>query len=235
MVSTPGDGLSSVDLNHLWRDSIARVNSLEVSAAKYGDDLRSLIDVSAVQSDSAEIWPVIVAAGKGTRASASGLSLPKPLALIRNKPAIVHVMENIRKGLGQTRPPVIIVSTKTEAPIRQALDGEDVTIVLQSEALGTGDAVLQAHPLMQDFRGLALVVWSTQPVIREKTYERTAKLAGLFPAYEMFVPTTFRERPYAPIQRSESGEVRSANETHLESAEQVNFGETPLELEQCGT
>jgi len=229
MVSTPGDGLAQIDLNDLWRNSIARVKSRRGNASKYGNNLRSLIDVSTVHSNS-PIWPVIVAAGKGTRASDSGLNIPKPIALVRNKPAILHVLGNIRKGVGQTRPPIIIVSPETEAPIRLAVEGEDVMIVLQREALGTGDAVLQAQTLMSDFTGLTLVVWSTQPVIREKTYQRTVKLAGLFQTYDMFVPTTFRANPYAPIQRDESGEVRSARETHLERAEQVGFGETNIGL-----
>ncbi|PWT92655.1 MAG: hypothetical protein C5B55_05895, partial [Blastocatellia bacterium] len=229
MVSTPGDGLAEIDLNDLWRDSIARVNSRGANASKYRSNLLSLLDVSTVQADSA-IWPVIVAAGKGTRASASGLNIPKPIAFVRKKPAILHVLRNIRKGLGQTRPPIIIVSPETEAPIRHAVECEDVMIVLQPKPLGTGDAVFQAHPLMRDFTGLTLVVWSTQPVIRAKTYQRTVKLATLFQTYEMFVPTTFREHPYAPIQRDESGEVRSARETHLESAEQVEFGETNIGL-----
>jgi bifunctional N-acetylglucosamine-1-phosphate-uridyltransferase/glucosamine-1-phosphate-acetyltransferase GlmU-like protein len=226
MVSTPGDGLAHIDLDEIWRDSIAHVNSLGPNTERCADNLRSLIDFSPVRPNSAEIWPVIVAAGKGTRAAASGLDLPKPLALVGKKPAIVHVLQNTRKALGQTRSPIIIASTETEAPIRRALEGEDVIIVLQREALGTGDAVLQAHTLMQDFTGLALVVWSTQPVIQEKTYERTVKLAALFSTYEMCVPTTFHKRPYAPIQRDESGEVLSAGETHLESADQVEFGET---------
>ncbi|HKE55443.1 MAG TPA: sugar phosphate nucleotidyltransferase [Pyrinomonadaceae bacterium] len=228
MVSTPGDGLAHIDLHQIWRELIAHLNSLGPNSESYADKLRSLIDSSTLQPNSAEIWPVIVAAGKGTRATASGLDLPKPLALVGKKPAIVHVLKNIRKALGQTRAPIIIVSAENETMIRQALAGEEVIVVLQPGALGTGDAVLQAHTLMQDFTGLALVVWSTQPVIREKTYERTVKLAALFSTYEMFVPTTFRKHPYAPIERDESGAVRSAAETYLESADQIDFGETNI-------
>jgi bifunctional N-acetylglucosamine-1-phosphate-uridyltransferase/glucosamine-1-phosphate-acetyltransferase GlmU-like protein len=44
----------------------------------------------------------------------------------------------------------------------------------------------------------------------------------------MIVPTTFREHPYAPIERNELGEVQSASETHLESAEREDFGETNI-------
>ena len=80
-----------------------------------------------IEIDPQDIWPVIVAAGKGSRAAETGLTVPKPLAVIADKPAIVHVLDNIRDGLGQTRPPVVIVSPDTEAAIREQLkDREDI-------------------------------------------------------------------------------------------------------------
>jgi N-acetylgalactosamine kinase len=203
MISTPGDGLRHVELTEKW----------------LLDALPTVV--------SPEIWPVIVAAGKGTRASATGLDVPKPVALINGAPAIVHVLNNLRKGLGQTRPPVIIVSPETEAAVRQALKDQQVTFITQPEALGTGDAVLQAYQVMHDFTGLTLVVWSTQPVIQAETFERAAKLAVLRP-YDMIVPTACHKHPYAPIRRNEYGEVESASETHLESADTVGFGETNI-------
>src|ERR1043165_4426202 len=103
MISTPGDGLGHVVL----LDLLPRVSQ--------------------------DIWPVIVAAGKGTRASASGIDVPKPVALIDREPAIVHVLNNLQRGLGQTRSPLVIVSPETEAAVRQALNGEDVTFVTQPE------------------------------------------------------------------------------------------------------
>ena len=175
-----------------------------------------------------DIWPIILAAGKGTRTSASGLNVPKPVALINREPAIVHVLNSVRRGLGETRPPLIIVSPETEAAVRQALRGEHVTFITQEEPLGTGDAVLQAHNVMAGFAGLTLVVWSTQPVIRPKTFERSAKLSELLHDYDLIVPTTFRKHPYAPIKRDEFGQVHSASETHLEKARGEDFGETNI-------
>lgn len=230
MVSTPGPGLAQVDFNEVWRNSIAHINSLGPNAATHATNLRSLIDTSQVPVDPRDIWPVIVAAGKGTRASETGLKTPKPIALVGDTPAIVHVLRNIRAGLGKTRPPVVIVSPDTEAAIRETLREEDVLFVTQPEALGTGDAVLNAHQLLHDFTGLTLVVWSTQPVIRERTFARTAKLAQLFETYGMVLPTAFVQRPYAPIMRNASGDIASATETHLEAAEALEFGETNIGL-----
>ena len=228
IVSTPGRGLSDIDLNELWRDSIAHVNSLGSSAAANVTRLQTLIDASSIAFDPHEIRPVIVAAGKGTRATETGLDVPKPVAIVGEQPAIVHVLRSIREGLGDTRSPVVIVSPHTEAAIRETLAGEDVIFITQPYALGTGDAVLSAHHLMNDFTGMSLVVWSTQPVIRPKTFARAAKLARLFESYDMVLPTTFVAHPYAPIRRKESGEIESATETHLENAETAEFGETNI-------
>ena len=209
IVSTPGRGLSDIDLNHLWGE---------------------LIDAHSVTFDPQDIQPVIVAAGKGSRAAESGLNVPKPVAIVGEQPAIVHVLRSIREGLGTTPTPVVIVSPDTEAAIREALRGEDVVFVTQQQALGTGDAVLNAHGLLSDFTGMSLVVWSTQPVIRPKTYARTAKLAWLFESYEMVLPTAFVAGPYAPLKRNASGAIESAAETHLENAETAEFGETNIGL-----
>lgn len=227
MVSTPGPGLAEVDSNYLLREAIARINSIGSSAAAY---TTNLIDASTLSPDPQKIWPVIVAAGKGTRAAETGLAVPKPVALVNNEPAIVHVVRNIRAGLGKTRPPVVIVSPETEPLIREALQGEDVIFVTQSEPHGTGNAVLQAHSVLDHFEGVTLIVWGTQPVIRPRTFTRIAKLAELFPAYDMVLPTVFVEHPYAPIRRNESGEIESAKETHLENAQTLAFGESNISL-----
>ena len=228
IVSTPGRGLSDIDLNELWRDSIAQINSPGANAAANATKLRALIDSSSIEFNPQEIWPVIVAAGRGTRATETGLNVPKPVAMVGEQPAIVHVLRSIREGLGETRPPVIIVSSDTETAIREILRGQDVLFVTQARALGTGDAVLSAYHLLKDFKGLALVVWATQPVIRPETFERAAKLARLFDSYQMVLPTAFLDHPYAPLRRNESGAIESATETHLENAETAEFGETNI-------
>jgi galactokinase/CTP:molybdopterin cytidylyltransferase MocA len=227
IVSTPGPGLSEIDLKDFWRDSITKINSLDTSTPT---KLRTLIDSSPISLEPQKIWPVIVAAGQGTRAAETGLSMPKPLAIVAGEPAITHVLRGIREGLGETRPPVIIVSPSNEAAIRDALHGQDVRFVTQPHALGTGDAVLNAHELMHDFAGLALVVWSTQPVIRPQTFALAVKLARLFDSYEMVLPTASIKHPYAPIARNKSGEIASAAETHLEGADPHDFGETNIGL-----
>ncbi len=230
MVSTPGPGITHIDPNDLWRESIFHINTLGNHAADYASNVRSILDSLPDELSSEEIWPVIVAAGKGTRATTSGLDVPKPVASIGSEPAVVLVLRNIQGALGKTRPPIIIVSPETEKVVREVLSGEDVAFVIQREALGTGDAVLAAYETMADFKGHTLVVWSTQPVIQRATYLRAVKLANIFDSYQMVLPTTFKQRPYAPITRSDSGDVRSAVETHLERANPIERGETNIGL-----
>ena len=230
MVSTPGPGLAHIDQNDFWRESISHINTLGDHAADYACNIRLILDAVPDEEISADIWPVIVAAGKGARATASGLSVPKPVASICAEPSIVHVLHNIQGAFGKTRPAIVIVSPETENSVREALSDEDVVFIVQREPLGTGDAVLAAHKTLADYYGRTLVVWSTQPVIQKTTYVRTLKLATLFNEYRMILPTTFKQRPYAPITRSPSGDVRSAVETHLERATPIEVGETNIGL-----
>jgi galactokinase len=232
MVSTPGEGLSHFDPDRGWREAVEEFN-VRASASGVTDVQRRVVERllsragEACTSDASDdVWPVLVAAGKGTRAQASGLDVPKPLAEVCGVPSIVRVLRNVRAGLGATRPPVVIVSPETDASVRASLAGEEVVFVTQAEALGTGDAVLSAREVMRDFRGRALVVWSTQPVIRPETVRRTLGLAALFGEYALVLPTAFKASPYAPVTRDERGRVTGARETHLEGAERPAVGET---------
>ena len=232
MISTPGDGLAPIDVEFVWREAIEDFNSLGHEATKYRAGVNALLDRISPEELSEEVWPVIVAAGRGTRSRASGLAIPKPLAAVLGTPAILHVLHNVRTAFGQTRRPIVIISPETETQLRAVIKDdvtcEDVTFVVQTEARGTGDAVLCAHEQMQGFQGRALVIWGTQPVIRPETMRRTLKLAALFQDYEMVLPTVHQDRPYAPLLRDECGRVRGAHETHLEQTEPPNFGESNI-------
>jgi galactokinase/CTP:molybdopterin cytidylyltransferase MocA len=228
MSSTPGDGLTPLDFESVWREAVDQFNSAGSAAEEYRASMTDLLDEMTVEAVPDQVWPVIVAAGKGKRSLATGLKVPKPLAVLMGTPAILHVLRNVRSAFGPTRPPIVIVSPETEPGIREALAGEEVAFVVQPQALGTGDAVLCALKEMRDFQGRALVVWGTQPVIRPETMKRTLKLAALFKYYEMVVPTAHQKQPYAPLLRDEFGRVRTASETHLEQAEHRGEGESNI-------
>lgn len=227
MISTPGDGLASISLEAVWREAIEQFNHSGANSEKYRTGVTRLLD-NINDMPTEEVWPVIVAAGKGTRARSTGLTVPKPLAPVLGVPAIVHVLRSVRAAVGTMRPPIIIVSPETAALMRAALQEENLMFVLQPEALGTGDAVLCAEESLRHFEGLVLVIWSTQPVIRPVTIRRTLKLAELFSDYEMVLPTSFKDQPYAPLLRDERGRVLSARESHLEAAECPTSGESNI-------
>ena len=230
LISTPGNGLASLSLNNVWREAIKEADSLGRETPSHITKMIALLDALPLDGSPADVWPVIVAAGKGTRAKATGLEVPKPLATVDGKAAVVRVLHTVRAALGKTPPPIVIVSPETQAAVCEALTGEEVILVSQPVALGTGDAVLRAQEQMLNFHGLAFVVWGTQPVIRAKTMQRTVKLAAIFDDYDMVLATTVKERPYAPLQRDKQGQVRSARETNLEGFESPMFGETNVGL-----
>ena len=227
MISTPGDGLTSIELESVWRDAIEEFNSYSGATLEHLGAVNTLLDSIPLGEASDEVWPVIVAAGKGTRSTLSGLTVPKPLAPVLDTPAIVHVLQNIRTAFDKTRKPIVIASPETADPIRSVL-GDDVTIVIQPEARGTGDAVLCAYESMKGFPGRALVIWGTQPVIQGQTMRRTLTLGKLFESYDMIVPTTVKDTPYAPVLRDKDGRVQGAEETHLEQAHPLDSGETNI-------
>jgi galactokinase/CTP:molybdopterin cytidylyltransferase MocA len=231
MVSTPGDGLSALDPARVWREALTQFGMNWWAADRYRPAVCALLDELSADVADTNVWPVIVAAGKGTRAAASGLDVPKPLAPVSGVPAIKRVLRALRAALGEAaRAPVVIVSPETEARARAALKGEDVVFVTQPEARGTGDAVLCAYEQMREFEGRALVVWGTQPVIRARTIRRTLALAQMFDDHQMIVPTAVAREPYAPLLRDHLGRVRAGEETHLEGARPPRFGETNIGL-----
>jgi bifunctional N-acetylglucosamine-1-phosphate-uridyltransferase/glucosamine-1-phosphate-acetyltransferase GlmU-like protein len=124
----------------------------------------------------------------------------------------------------------VIVSPEIELQVRDALLGEDIEIIIQPTARGSGDAVLCAYEQMRGFHGHALVVWGTQPVISVKTIRRALTLAGIFADYRMVLPTALTREPYAPLRRNHYGQVSRAEETHLEKARAPRFGETNVGL-----
>ena len=228
MVSTPGEGLAGVDPESGYRQAIELFNARWDEADANRQALCRLLDRLDPAEPLAPLWPVIVAAGKGERARKSGLQVPKPLALVKGVPSVLRVLKVIRQSCPEAAQPIVIVSPETEPPIRQLLASESVTYVTQPEPLGTGDAVFWASREMRNFDGRALVVWSTQPVIRPETVRRTLMLAALFPEYEMIFPTVLVDQPYAPLRRDSDGRILASQETHLEKSTPVLRGETNI-------
>jgi bifunctional N-acetylglucosamine-1-phosphate-uridyltransferase/glucosamine-1-phosphate-acetyltransferase GlmU-like protein len=162
-----------------------------------------------------EVWPVVVAAGKGTRARESGIQVPKPVAQVAGVPVVRRVLEAVAQGAPRQRHPIVIVSTDTEAAVKAALIGIEAEYLTQGRALGTANAVRHASVRIAGFEGRVLVVWGTQPVLLASTVRRTLALAELFPEYAIVLPTAVMDTPYAPLLRDNVGRVLGSRETRM--------------------
>ena len=117
-----------------------------------------------------EVSVVILAAGKGSRMKSA---MPKVLHPIAGKPLVQHVIDtsyqlNAKKIIGVYGHGGDIVPT--------TIADENVTWVVQAEQLGTGHAVDQAMPEVND-DDIALVLYGDVPLTKKETLAELIKLA----------------------------------------------------------
>src|SRR5689334_5149554 len=113
---------------------------------------------------------VILAAGQGKRMHSN---LPKVLHPLAGKPLLEHVISTAL-AISNDPAPIIIYGHQGET-IRQALSQYDVTWVEQKEQLGTGHALLQALPEV-DNDDQILVLYGDVPLISLKTLTELIKI-----------------------------------------------------------
>lgn len=114
---------------------------------------------------------VILAAGMGKRMQSS---LPKVLHPLAGKPLLSHVIDTART-LSPTRLCVIYGHGGDAVP--QALAGTDIVFAKQEPQLGTGHAVMQAVPHLQDDVP-TLVLYGDVPLTTGKSLQRLLDSAG---------------------------------------------------------
>lgn len=109
---------------------------------------------------------IILAAGKGTRMTSD---LPKVLHDIDGKPLVGFVVDAVRPICGDD---IYLVVGYRHELVREAVAGDGVTFVLQSEQLGTGHAVLQCEGALEGFEGTVIVLNGDVPCLRTGTMRR---------------------------------------------------------------
>lgn len=114
---------------------------------------------------------VILAAGMGKRMRSA---LPKVLHPLAGKPLLQHVVDQAR-ALGP-RTIVVVYGHGGEA-VPQAIEGAELRWVLQEPQLGTGHAVQQAAPMLDDDVP-TLVLYGDVPLIRAETLDRLGQAGG---------------------------------------------------------
>src|SRR5688572_30790746 len=100
---------------------------------------------------------IILAAGQGKRMKSA---LPKVLAPLAGRPLLKHVIDTAQ-ALHPAE--VQVVCGHGGERVREALKSERVAWVEQAQQLGTGHAVMQALPKLQDDR-LVLVLYGDVPL-----------------------------------------------------------------------
>lgn len=166
---------------------------------------------------------VILAAGQGKRMKSD---LPKVLQPLAGKPLLGHVIDT---AASLTPHSLHVVYGHGGEQVRAAL-GERLTAavaqhswVLQAEQLGTGHAVQQALPALQD-NAIALVLYGDVPLIRATTLRQLLALAG---PSAMSLLTVMLDDPtgYGRILRDAAGRVVGIIEQKDASPEQLRIRE----------
>lgn len=101
-------------------------------------------------------------------------ALPKVLHPLAGRPLLAHVIETARKLL-PTR--LVVVVGHGADRVREAVGAPDVAFALQAEQLGTGHAVAQALPLLDDSQP-TLVLYGDVPLTEAATLQRLVVAAG---------------------------------------------------------
>ncbi|MFQ5512805.1 MAG: bifunctional UDP-N-acetylglucosamine diphosphorylase/glucosamine-1-phosphate N-acetyltransferase GlmU [Myxococcota bacterium] len=114
---------------------------------------------------SRELALLVLAAGRGTRMRSR---LPKVLHPVCGRPLLLHPLA-LGDALGVQRRIVVVSPGQDE--VQERVAGHGVEIVEQAEPLGTGHAVLQARPLLNDHPGSVLILYGDHPLYRARTLE----------------------------------------------------------------
>ncbi|WP_419596700.1 bifunctional UDP-N-acetylglucosamine diphosphorylase/glucosamine-1-phosphate N-acetyltransferase GlmU [Thiolapillus sp.] len=159
---------------------------------------------------------VILAAGQGTRMKSS---LPKVLHPLAGRPLLAHVLETARSL--QPAKTVVVYGHGGER-VRDTIDNPDILWVEQAEQLGTGHAVQQAMPLLQDMDKV-LVRYGDVPLIRAESLQALVHeaVSGL----GLMTVTLDDPIGYGRIERDADGRVLRIVEQKDASEEQLAIPE----------
>ncbi len=163
---------------------------------------------------------VVLAAGMGKRMYSS---VPKVLHPLAGRPMLAHVLDSAR-ALDPEK--LIVVYGHGGGLVRERMAADDLIFVKQEKQLGTGHAVLQAVPELDDTVP-TLVLYGDCPLISQASLKRLVSTAG---SNQLGVLTVELDNPtgYGRIIREEGRIVRiveqkDGNEAEL-AVKEVNTG-----------
>ena len=145
------------------------------------------------------IKSIILAAGKGSRMRSD---LPKVMHQIAGKSMLHHVIETCEQLNSASI--AIVVGHHADVVI-SSVEDKNIEWVYQNEQLGTGHAVIQAIPNIQD-EDIVLIAYGDVPLVRAETLGPLCDSIG---KYDYALLTTKLDNPtgYGRIVRNEVGNV----------------------------
>ncbi len=112
---------------------------------------------------------VIMAAGKGTRMKSAR---PKVLHHLAGRPLLQHVLDSCA-GLGASR--AVVITGHGAEEVEAGVRARDLRFVRQMPQLGTGHAIQQAVPALDDAASTTLILNGDVPLIRTQTAQALAQ------------------------------------------------------------
>jgi bifunctional UDP-N-acetylglucosamine pyrophosphorylase / glucosamine-1-phosphate N-acetyltransferase len=163
---------------------------------------------------------VILAAGQGKRMNSD---LPKVLQPLAGKPLLQHVIATARSLAPAA---VHVVHGHGGDRVLESLKNEPVSWIRQAEQLGTGHAMIQTVPQLEDEQ-LVLILYGDVPLIRAETLRQLVTLAG---TNSVALLTVILDDPtgYGRIVRDAQGRVRRI-------VEQRDASRRELAIRECNT
>jgi bifunctional UDP-N-acetylglucosamine pyrophosphorylase / glucosamine-1-phosphate N-acetyltransferase len=160
---------------------------------------------------------VILAAGKGTRMRSD---IPKVMHTLAGKPLLAHVID---AALQLSPKQIHLVLGHGADQIKNHFADETYNCVIQAQQLGTGHAVQQALPHLQD-SSTVLILYGDVPLINPQTL---TSLLALVTDSRMGLLTIKMRDPqgYGRIVRDDSGKIVAIVEQKDANAEQLKIKE----------
>jgi bifunctional UDP-N-acetylglucosamine pyrophosphorylase/glucosamine-1-phosphate N-acetyltransferase len=158
---------------------------------------------------------IILAAGKGTRMYSD---LPKVLHSLAGKPLVQHVLDC---GISLQPQQICIVYGHGGEAVPQAMQHYGAKFVIQEPQLGTGHAVQQAMPHLQD-DSRTLILYGDVPLIQHSTLHQMLQAGE-----GLVLLTVDLDNPtgYGRIVRNQEGDVQRIVEQKDASAEVLEISE----------
>ena len=149
---------------------------------------------------------VVLAAGLGKRMKSA---LPKVLHTVGGKSMFVRVLD---AAASLSEKPPIVIHGKNPKALKASVSNRPINWVLQSEQRGTGHAVLQALPYLEDSE-LVVILCADVPLIKTETLQRLVETAKSSQGFSVLTVTLDHPEGYGRIFRKEDGTVEKIVET----------------------